>query len=232
MRNKRIETHANSCNLSLLRTQETRKEACVVKEYREKNAWTQEAFRPIHQKPRRKTPYCSDHSNELAVTLRQCGTLSRVRDRLKERRWRNVPLWGIPSEIRYRPARVRCPNCQAVKVEAIPWSSGKSPLTVGFIWLLAAWVKVLAWKVVAERFDVHWNSVQGAVRQAVDYGFKHRDLGSIFCIGIDELSRKKGHVYVTNVYDLEEKRLIWSGEGRSQETLNEFFEEHGEALKD
>ncbi|MBZ0258539.1 ISL3 family transposase [bacterium] len=162
----------------------------------------------------------------------QCGTLSRVRDRLKERQWRHVPLWGIPSEIRYRPARVRCPKCQAVKVEAMPWSYGKSRLSVGFIWLLAAWAKLLAWKVAADQFGVHWNSVQGAVRQAVDYGLTHRDLGSILCIGIDELSRKKGHVYVTNVYDLEERRLIWSGEGRSQDTLKEFFEEHGEALKD
>jgi transposase len=119
-----------------------------------------------------------------------------------------------------------------VKVEAMPWSYGKSPLSVGFIWFLAAWAKLLAWKVVANQFGVHWNSVQGAVRQAVDYGLQHRQLGSILCIGIDELSRKKGHVYVTNVYDLEEKRLIWSGEGRSQETLQQFFKEHGEALQD
>jgi transposase len=119
-----------------------------------------------------------------------------------------------------------------VKVEAMPWSYGKSPLSAGLIWLLAAWAKLLAWKVVAKQFGVHWNSVQGAVRQAVDYGLKHRESGSILCIGIDELSRKKGHVYVTNVYDLEGKRLIWSGEGRSKETLKEFFKEHGEALKD
>jgi len=161
-----------------------------------------------------------------------CGTLAKVRDRLDERTWRHVPLWGIHSEIRYRPARVCCPKCQAVKVESMPWSSGKSPLTVGFIGLLSVWAKFLAWKVVADRFGVHWNNVREAVRQAVDYGLKNRDLGSILCIGIDELSRKKGHVYVTNVYDLEERRLIWSGEGRSQDTLNDFFEKHGEALKD
>jgi len=85
--------------------------------------------------------------------------------------------------------------------------------------------------VVANQLGVHWNSVQGAVRQTVDYGLKHLEMGSILCIGIDELSRKKGHVYVKNVYDLDEKRLIWSGEGQSKETLSEFFQEHGKALK-
>jgi transposase len=98
--------------------------------------------------------------------------------------------------------------------------------------LLASWAKLLAWDVVAEQFQVHWNTVASAVRQAVESGLEHRQLGNILCIGIDELSRRKGHVYVTNVYDLDKSCLIWSGEGRSQETLKAFFQEHGEALKD
>jgi len=161
-----------------------------------------------------------------------CGTLGRVRDRLKERAWKHVPLWGIPVTLRYRPARVRCPQCQKVCVEAIPWSQGKCRLSSGLIWLLSTWCKLLSWDQVATLFGVHWNTVATAVREAVSYGLAHRDLGGVLYIGIDELSRQKGHVYVTNVYDLQEKRLLWSGEGRSQDTLRAFFAEHGEALKD
>jgi len=119
-----------------------------------------------------------------------------------------------------------------VRVEAMPWSQGKCRLSVGFIWFLAAWAKLLPWDVIAQRFHVHWNTVASAVRQAVAYGLQHRDLGGVLYIGVDELSRRKRHVYVTNVYDLKAKRLIWSGEGRSKETLEKFFAEHGEALKD
>jgi transposase len=43
-------------------------------------------------------------------------------------------------------------------------------------------------------------------------------------IGVDEISWKKGHVYVTNVYDQARKRLLWSGEGRSQATVEAFFD--------
>lgn len=160
-----------------------------------------------------------------------CGTPGRVRDRLAPRSWKHVPLWGIPVTLVYAPARVSCPTCGKVKVEAIPWSEGKSRLSKGLIWLLSSFCKLLAWEQVAQLFGVHWNTVAGAVRQAVDYGLKHRQLSGVLYIGIDELSRKKGHVYVTNVYDLEGKRLIWSGEGRSQDTLRAFFKEHGEALK-
>ena len=63
-----------------------------------------------------------------------------------------------------------------------------------------------------------------AVEEAVAYGLAHRDLDHVTHIGIDEISRKRGHVYVTNVYDLERKRLVWSGEGRSTETFQAFFD--------
>lgn len=160
-----------------------------------------------------------------------CGKLGRVRDRLKERSWKHVPLWGIPVTLKYAPVRVRCTNCGKILVEAIPWSQGKCRLSTGFIWLLSAWSKLLAWNEVARQFNVHWNTVASAVRQAVSYGLEHREIGNILYIGIDELSRKKGHVYVTNVYDLHEKRLLWSGEGRTQDTLKEFFNEHEETIR-
>jgi transposase len=160
-----------------------------------------------------------------------CGHLGRVRDRLAVRTWKHVPLWGIPVTLSYAPARVACTHCGKTRVEAIPWSQGKCRLSTGLIGLLSSWCKLLAWDVVAKLYGVHWNTVATAVRQAVAYGLEHRELGDVLYIGIDELSRQKGHVYVTNVYDLKEKRLLWSGEGRSQETLRAFFEEHGKALK-
>jgi len=114
----------------------------------------------------------------------------------------------------------------------MPWGQGKCRLSRGLIGFVGTWTKLLAWDVVAKLVGVHWNTVAAAVRQSVAYGRKHQQFGSVVYIGIDELSRRKGHVYVTNVYDLTEKRLIWSGEGRSRETLQAFFAEHGEVLKD
>jgi transposase len=76
--------------------------------------------------------------------------------------------------------------------------------------------------VITGRFGAE--SVAESVKQAVAYGFKHRDWGEVLYIGIDELSRRKGQVYVTNVYDLSTKSLLWSGEGRTQETLRKFLQ--------
>jgi len=66
--------------------------------------------------------------------------------------------------------------------------------------------------------------VASAVAQAVAFGLEHRDLEGLTHIGIDEISRKRGHVYVTNVYDLVSNRLVWSGEGRKEETIEAFLD--------
>ena len=42
-------------------------------------------------------------------------------------------------------------------------------------------------------------------------------------IGVDEVSRRKGHRYLTVVYDLERRTLLWVGEDRSEQTLKKFF---------
>ena len=152
----------------------------------------------------------------------RCGRRAPVRDRLPERRWHHLPLWDRAVALVYRPARVACPTC-GIKVEAIPWSRGKSRLSRGMLYQLAKWTRVLTWEEAARLFHVSWGTVQSAVREAVELGLKERGFGDVRNIGIDEISRRRGHTYVTCVYDLDRKILLWVGEGRTKATLRAFF---------
>lgn len=125
-----------------------------------------------------------------------CGIKGSGYDTLKLRRWKHVPLWGIPVTLVYSPRRVQCTRC-GVKVEAIPWAQGKSPVSLPLSVVLATWAKIVAWEVVGKLFGFHWNTVRKAVKEVVQYGLKNRDLSNLLYIGIDEISRKKGHVYHT-----------------------------------
>jgi len=62
------------------------------------------------------------------------------------------------------------------------------------------------------------------VRGAVRRGLARRKLKPIGVIGIDEVSRKKGHRYLTLVYDLDRQELLWVGEERTEQTLEQFFD--------
>ncbi len=154
----------------------------------------------------------------------RCGQQRPGYDRLSTRRFEFVPLWGIKVFLVYAPRRVDCPEC-GVRVEQMPWAMGKRPLTEAYGWFLAKWAKRLSWKETAEVFRTSWESVFRSVEMAVEWGRAHQDLGGVRAIGIDEIAWKKGHKYLTLVYQIDGhcKRLLWVGKARKVKTLLAFF---------
>ena len=160
----------------------------------------------------------------------RCGTCGRpavYRDMRDVRFFRHVPLWNIPVWFRYQPRRVHCSRCGGVRTEQLPRVTGKQRLTRAYSCFLAKWAEMLPWHSVAKLFGCAWGTVATAVKSVVRYGMEHRDLSGITHIGIDGISRKKGQVYLTNVYDLRSKTLIWSGVERTKDTLRSFFNSLG-----
>ncbi|TVS08977.1 MAG: hypothetical protein EA417_21400 [Gammaproteobacteria bacterium] len=145
-------------------------------------------------------------------------------DRLQARRFEFVPPWCIKVFLVYAPRRVDCPDC-GVQVEQMPWASGKHRLTEAYAWFLARWAKRLSWKEVAVVFRSAWDSVFRSVEMAVEWGRAHQDLSGIQAIGIDEISRQRGHRYLILIYQFDRhcKRLLWVGNDRKTKTLLGFF---------
>lgn len=146
-------------------------------------------------------------------------------DRLRERWFEFVPLGNIPVRFIYAPRRGDCPSCGVV-VEARPWAAGKSPITTAYAWFLPSWAKVLSWTETARRFGTTWYVVFHAVRHAVEWGKAHRHLDGITASGVDELSWKKGHKYLTLVYQIDRhcRRLLGIGRDRTAATFERFFD--------
>ncbi len=145
-------------------------------------------------------------------------------DRLAPRRFEFVPLWGLAVFFVYRMRRVDCRRC-GVKVEHVPWGDGQCHLTKTYRWYLAAWAKRLSWQEVATVFHTSWQSVFRSVRHAVAWGLVHREWGEIAAIGIDEIAWRRGHKYLTLVYQIDAgcKRLLWIGRDRTEDSLRRFF---------
>src|SRR5260370_4050915 len=59
----------------------------------------------------------------------------------------------------------------------------------------------------------------------VHYGLNHGPCPPVYVIGIDEVSRREGLVYLTVVYDLERRVLLWVGDDRTEEAVKKFFTE-------
>ena len=144
-------------------------------------------------------------------------------DRLAERCFQFVPLWGIPTYFHYAPRRVRCPE-HGICVEHLPWALGKRPLTRSFAWFLASWAKRLSSQEVSRSFTTSWESVFRSVEMAVDWGRGRMDLSGISALGVDEIHYRKGR-FLTLLYQINEgmKRLLFVAEDRQETSLRKFF---------
>jgi transposase len=179
-------------------------------------------------------------SIEVAVRPRQgsaaicsrCHLSAPGYDRLDERRFEFIPLWGFFVFLLYTMRRVDCRRCGAVVVEEVPWCDGKRQLTRAYMLFLARWARRLSWKETAEAFRTSWDKVFDAVEHVVTWGLEHRTLGPIDAIGVDEIQYAKGHKYLTLVYqiDLGITRLLWVGKERTIESFQGFFTMIGEEL--
>lgn len=159
-----------------------------------------------------------------------CGRPGPVYDRLAERRFEFVPLWGLLVFLAYRMRRVDCRRC-GVTVEMVPWCDGKNQLTTTYRWFLASWAKRLSWSEVASIFQTSWDSVFRAVKHAVAWGLAHRDFSDVTALGIDEVAWSRGHKYLTLVYDIggEARRLLAVVEERTEASLRSCLEDLGPA---
>jgi len=146
-------------------------------------------------------------------------------DRLTERRFEFIPLWGYFVFLLYAMRRVDCPRCETAVVEEVPWGDGKRTLTRAYMLFLARWARRLSWKETAEAFHTSWDKVFDAVEHVVTFGLGHRTLGQVDAIGVDEIQYSKGHKYLTLVYqiDLGVTRLLWVGKERTIESFQGFF---------
>jgi transposase len=160
-----------------------------------------------------------------------CGKPGPAYDRLEERRFEFVPLWGILVFLAYRMRRVNCKRC-GVTVEMVPWCDGKNQLTTTYRWYLATWAKRLSWSEVGSIFRTSWDSVCRAVEFAVEWGLKRRDLSGVTALGVDEIAWSRGHRYLTLVYDIsgKTKRLLAVAEERTEASLRSCLDGLGETV--
>lgn len=153
----------------------------------------------------------------------QCQRPAPGYDRLEERIWAHVPLWGMATSFRYLPRRVQCAE-HGVVVEHIPWSKGKRPMTCAMMVFLARWARRLSWRETAQVFQTSWEAVYRSVEWFVQWGLAHRQLRGVEAMGVDEIHWGHGlraDNFLTVIYQIDAgcRRLLWVGKRRSQATL-------------
>lgn len=168
---------------------------------------------------------------EVAPTTRLprcsgCGTRQRrVYDR-RSRTWRHLDFAGMRVELRYDLRRIDCGRCGIVS-EAVPWAEHDSRFTRDFEDHVAYLAQRTDQSSVSSSMRIAWRTVGSIVERVVG---RRRDgdlLDDLECIGVDELSYRRHHEYVTVVVDHIRQRVVWVAEGKNSATLGRFFDDLG-----
>lgn len=163
--------------------------------------------------------------NRCGICRKKCKLYDRGSLR---RRWRGLDLGTTMVYLVADLPRVRCPR-HGVVASYAPWARHRARFTTPFenqvAWLATQCSKTA----VCELMRVTWRTVGRVItRVAGERGSTAERLRKLRRIGIDEISYRKGHRYLTVVVDHDTGELVWAAEGKSSRTLGRFFDELGE----
>jgi transposase len=157
-----------------------------------------------------------------------CGHKTRWRydTRPVPSRWRHLDLGTWRLEVRADLRRLRCPT-HGVVVEGVPFARPGAHLTRDLDDLLAWLATRMDKSAVARLCRVSWRTVGRACERVVATELDPDRLDGLFRIGVDEISWRKHHKYLTLVVDHDRGKVIWGAKGKDAKTLDAFFDELG-----
>ncbi len=142
-------------------------------------------------------------------------------------RWRHLDLGVWRVELRASLRRLRCPT-HGVVVEGVPFARPGAHLTRDLDDLLA-WLATRMDKTsIASLCRVSWRTVGRSIARVVASELDAGRLDGLFRVGVDEISWRRHHKYLTLVVDHDRGQVIWGAQGRDSTTLDKFFTELGE----
>lgn len=140
--------------------------------------------------------------------------------------WRHLDFGGTPLVLKMLRRRLRCPK-HGVVVQAVPFARPNSRFTRDFEDLVA-WLVTRADKSSVSTFTrIAWRTVGAICQRVVDDQLDDTRFQGLVSIGVDEISWKKHHNYLTLVSDHETSKIIWGAAGKNAATFDKFFQEIG-----
>jgi transposase len=138
-----------------------------------------------------------------------CGRRTRARYDTSRRRWRHLDFGACKVFLEADVHRVDCRGCGRVRTEQVPWARPGARHTAD-VEDVAAWLAQRMDKTsVARLLRCSWEAVDHIVGRVVADHIDDARLDELYRIGVDEISYKRGHKYLTIVADHDTGRVAW-----------------------
>jgi len=140
--------------------------------------------------------------------------------------WRHLDLGVWRLEIRATLRRLSCPR-HGVRTESVPFARPGSGFTRDFEALVAWLASKTDKSTICRLVRINWRTVGRIIERVSKDELDPHRLEELFDIGIDEVSWRKQHRYLTLVCDHQRRKVVWGTEGAGEKAADEFFTELG-----
>lgn len=143
------------------------------------------------------------------------------------RRWRTIDTGSVVTFLQAAAPRVSCPE-HGVQVAHVSWARPGAKTTY-LVEDVGAWCAAnMTMSAATVLLRLSWRTVAAiVVRVVAQVSGRSDPLADLSRIGVDEISYRKGHRYLTCVVDHDTGRLVWAAPGRNKDTLRGFFDALG-----
>ncbi len=164
---------------------------------------------------------------KVVCNKNRCAACGSRRVIQKGYRWRTLRLLPIGKKPVFAVVKMRrfyCIECGKIRYENLKIADPKKHYTHAFEVYVMELCQLMTIQSVAKFLGLHWAPVKEIDKKRLRRGRpREKELKQIKHLGIDEVSVRKGHRYLTTVVDLETGRIVYGGEGRRIGSLEPFI---------
>jgi transposase len=159
----------------------------------------------------------------------ECGYMTKARydTRAAYSAWRHLDLGRWRLEVRAQLRRIDCPIHEA-RTEGVPFARSGSHFTRDFENLVGWLATTMDKTALCRLVRIDWDTTGRIIERVVATELDPDRLDKLFVAGVDEVSWRKGHSFITLISNHASGKFVWGKEGKDAATLDAFFDELGE----
>jgi transposase len=138
--------------------------------------------------------------------------------------WRHLNIFQHRCEITCRLPRGKCRQCGHVFRVRPPWEGLSIHFTKEFEAFALLLIREMPMAKVAEVTGASDMRLWRMLFKHVDGAYAQADFCNVCCVGVDEMSVRKGHEYISVFADLVAKKVLFATEGHDASTWETFVQ--------
>ena len=166
-------------------------------------------------------------SRRLRCPRCEFTTRSRYDTRAESSTWRHLDLGAWRLRVRADLRRLCCP-VHGVITQGVPFARPGSRFTRDFEDLVGWLATTMDKTALARLVRVDWDTTGRIIERVVADRLDPDRLQRLFQVGVDEVSWRKGHSYLTLVSNHGTGTFVWGRAGKDAATLDHFFDDLGD----